>query len=236
MPPTSPPTLRTHRRGRGAPRGPGEFQTAAALLGLGHPLVGLLYACHTTADEIVVVAAVQAAAVVLLWAGAPFALALAVAAAVVQLALDLRFGMLRMYRHELCRDLVIGGREQLPLAALRCELRRLRDPRRRAWLARAVKELADSADHPRREIGLGPPLYNLRVLAAVQPQLRDLARSLQAGGGGVRGVALLDRLITSGTSPLYGRRVGPLRDELGRIRYLLCSGSLSTRGSSALDE
>jgi hypothetical protein len=224
MPPTSPPTLRSHRRGRGAPRGPGECQTAAALLGLSHPLVGLLYACHTTADEIVVVAAVQAAAAVLLWAGASFALALEVAAAVVQLALGLRFGLVRMYRHELCRDLVIGGREQLPLAAVGCELRRLRDPRRRAWLAGAVERLADSADPRRPEIGLGPPLHNRRVLAAVQPQLRDLAQSLQAGGGGLRGVAMLDRLITSGTSPLYGSRVGPLRDELGRIRYLLCLG------------
>jgi len=63
------------------------------------------------------------------------------------------------------------------------------------------------------------------VLAAVKPQLRDLVQSLRADGAGVRGVAMLDRLITSGASPLYGRRVGPLRDELGRIRYLLRSGS-----------
>jgi hypothetical protein len=62
------------------------------------------------------------------------------------------------------------------------------------------------------------------VLAAVEPQLRELARSLHADGAGVRGVALLDRLITSGSSPLYGARVEPLRDELGRIRYLLGSG------------
>jgi hypothetical protein len=225
MPPPSLPTPRTHRLGRTPRRGLGEPQTAEALLGLGHPLVGLLYACQTTADEIVVVAAVQAAVVVLFWLSAPFALALAISTAVVQLSLAGRYGMLRMYRHELCRDLVIGGREKLPLAALGCELRRLRDPRRRAWLARAVEELADSADQRRREIGLGPPLCNRRVLAGVQPQLRDLARLLQAGGGGVRGVALLDRLITSGTSPLYGRRVEPLRDELGRIRYLLGSGS-----------
>jgi hypothetical protein len=171
------------------------------------------------------VAALQVVGGVLLWVSAPFALALTVAAAVVQLALDARLAMLRLHRRELCRDLVIDGLERLPLAALGCELRRLRNPRHQARLARTAEELADSADHYHHEIGLGPPLYSHRVLARVQPELRDVARSLQADGGGVRGVALLDRLITSGTSPLYGRQVGPLRDELGRIRYLLRSGS-----------
>jgi hypothetical protein len=199
----------------------GECETAAALLGLGHPLVGLLYACHTTVDEIAVVAAFQVAAVVLLWVGASFALALTVAAAVVQVALDVRFGMLRMHRRDLCRDLVIAGRGRLPLASLAHELRRLSDPRLQARLARALKELAGSGDHHHHELGLGPPLHSRRVLAAVEPQLRDLLRALHADGAGVRGVAMLDRLITSGTSPLYGRRVGPLRDELGRIRYWL---------------
>lgn len=225
MPPTSPPTLSTHQRGRAAPRGARECRTAEALLGFSHPLVGLLYACRTTADEIVLVAALQVAGGVLLWVSVPFALALAVAAAVVQLALDVRFGMLKLHRRELCRDLVIGGRERLPLAALDCELRRLRDPRHQARLARAVEELADTADHDHHELGFGPPLYSRRVLAAVQPQLRDLVPSLRADGAGVRGVALLDRLITSGTSPLYGKQVRSLRDELGRIRYLLGSGS-----------
>lgn len=73
--------------------------------------------------------------------------------------------------------------------------------------------------------GFGPPFYRSHVLAAVEPQLLDVARLLDAEGAGVRGIAMLDRLITSGTSPLYGSRVEPLRDELGRIRYLLGSGS-----------
>ena len=221
MPPTSPPTLSSPRPARAA----GECQTAEVLLGLGHPLVSLLYACHTTADEIVVVAALQVAGVVLLWMSAPYALALTVAAAAVQLALDVRTGMLRAHRRELCRDLVIDGRGRLPLAALRCELGRLRDPRLQTRLARSLEDLASSADHHHQELALGPPLCSRRVLAAVKPQLRDLVQSLRADGAGVRGVAMLDRLITSGASPLYGRRVGPLRDELGRIRYLLRSGS-----------
>ena len=170
-------------------------------------------------------AALQVVGGVLLWVKAPFALALMVAAAVVQLALSMRLGVLRLHRRDLCRDLVIAGREQLPLVALGCELRRLRDPRHQARLARAVEELGAGADHNHHEPGPASPLYSRRVLAAVEPELRQVARSLRADGAGVRGVALLDRLITSGISPLYGGRVGPLRDELGRIRYLLGSGS-----------
>jgi hypothetical protein len=224
MPPTSRPTLTTHRQRR-APRGASECRTAETLLGLSHPLVGLLHACHTTADEIAVVAALQVIGGVLLWLSVPFALALTVAAAIVQLALGVRLGMLRLHRRELCRNLVIDGLERLPLASLGCELRRLRDPRHQARLARTAEDLADRADHYNHERGLGPPLYSHHVLAGVQLQLRDVARSLRADGRGVRGVALLDRLITSGSSPLYGRRVGPLRDELARIRFLLHPGS-----------
>ncbi len=171
------------------------------------------------------VAALQVAGVLLFWVSAPFALALTVAAAVVQLALGLRLAMLMAHRHDACRDLVIDGEERLPLAALRVELRRLCDPRRQARLARAVEELANTVDQQRREIGLGPPLCSRRVLAAVEPQLRDLVPLLRADGAGIRGIALLDRLITSGMSPLYGERVAPLRDELGRIRYLLILGA-----------
>lgn len=152
MPPASPPTLSTPRPARAA----GECQTAEALLGPSHPLVGLLSACQTMADEIVVVAALQVAGVVLLGLSATFALALTVAATAAQLALGMRFGMLRAYRRELCRDLVIDGRGRLPLAALKCELRRLRDPRLQARLARSLEELARTDDHHRHEVGLGP--------------------------------------------------------------------------------
>jgi hypothetical protein len=58
-----------------------------------------------------------------------------------------------------------------------------------------------------------------------RPRLMRLRGYGVGVGLDVRGVALLDRLITSGTSPLYGSQVGPLRDELGRIRNLLGSAS-----------
>ena len=60
------------------------------------------------------------------------------------------------------------------------------------------------------------PIHSRRVLTAAEPDLRGVVTRLRAGGGELRGVALLDRLITSGASPLYGESVDPLREELAR--------------------
>jgi hypothetical protein len=56
---------------------------------------------------------------------------------------------------------------------------------------------------------------------AMESQLRELSARLRAGGAELRGVAFVHRLLTAGSSPLYGRRVEPLRAELARARRLL---------------
>lgn len=196
---------------------------AERLLGGGHPLVALLYACQATTEAIVAVAALQFAALALLLLGTRSGLALAASGAVVQLTLDLRLAVLPAHQRELCLELIIAGRERLPLAAVARERRRLLEPRHQRRLARSMEEPADIAARRRHEGGRGRPLHSLLVLVAVEPQLRELADLLRADGAGVRGVALVEYLITTGVSSLYGERVGPLRDELGRARHLLGS-------------
>jgi hypothetical protein len=178
----------------------------------------VLYACGATADGILGVAAVELGALALWWVNASYARALAIGAGVVQVALGLRLANLRVQRRELCLELVSGGREHLPLDVVARERRRLDDPRHRARLAASLEHLADMRvrSGERRR-----PICSRRVLAAVEPQLRDIAGRLRAGGVDVRGVALLDRLVTSGSSPLYGEEVGALRNELARSRYWL---------------
>ena len=106
-------------------------------------------------------------------------------------------------------------------ATLRRECRRLGDPRRQARLARSLEELARfAAQRPgRRERQRS--VYSRRVLAAVQPELCDIAARLRAGGAELRGVALLEWLVSAGASPLYGEHAAPLWEELVRGRYLL---------------
>ena len=66
------------------------------------------------------------------------------------------------------------------------------------------------------------PLYCARVVRAVSPELADVARLVREGGG-LRGLAGAQLLVTDGLSPLYGHVELTLRQELGRIRFLLAS-------------
>jgi hypothetical protein len=64
------------------------------------------------------------------------------------------------------------------------------------------------------------PLADRRLIRAVAPDLREAA-SLLRGDPAVHGVALVEWLLTSPATPLYGSEVEPLRAELRRARYLI---------------
>ena len=65
------------------------------------------------------------------------------------------------------------------------------------------------------------PLFTARVIRPLAAQLSEIAGLLREGSPEVRGVALVERLLTSGGSPLYGTNIDLLREELRRARYLL---------------
>ena len=58
------------------------------------------------------------------------------------------------------------------------------------------------------------------MIREAAPELRHVADLLRAGPA-VRGVALVEWLLTSAATPLYGSEVEPLRQELWRAVYLL---------------
>jgi hypothetical protein len=189
-----------------------------------HDLAGVLGACRAARDAIAAVAAVQLAGVALLALATRAAGALLIAATAVQLALLLRFAVLAGTRTDLVRRLIVEGRSPSECPALAREWRRLADPRRRARLARSLLELADMAQRPSSYLAGARPYFNVRVVRAVAPELRELGVLLRGGDCGVRGVALLQSLQTSGASVLYGNATRPLREELARARYLLLDG------------
>lgn len=198
-----------------------DGSVAAVMLGADHPLVAVLHAKQRADEGLVAVACVQLVDVVLLFSGVPFALPLALASALVQTAVAMRLAAIGAHRRDVCRALIIEGRERLPLAAVEREVRRFGARRRGARIARSIEELADLGDRRRAQAGPGPPVWDVRVLEAVAPQLHEIAGLLKADAPAIRGVALVDWLISDGQSPLYGRWVDPLREELGRARYLL---------------
>ena len=120
-----------------------------------------------------------------------YARALAIGAGVVQVALGSRWASLRVQRRDLCLELVIAGREHLPLAAVARERQRLDDPRRQAQLATSLEHLAVIAV---RTAPARAPASDLQPACA---------GSGRASAGGCRG-------------PAARRRRGPTRRRVAR--------------------
>jgi hypothetical protein len=198
-----------------------DLSIAEASLGGVHPLATALRRLRTAREQFVSVSAVQAGALVLWTGGWALGAAAAIAAAACQLALGCRIAALRATRHEVCLQLIIEGGSSLPLWCIDRVCRRLLDARRRDHLARSVDELVDEAHRRYITPGAARPLAHRRVVRATAPELRRVAALTRGEAPGLRGVALVEWILTSPATPLYGIEVEPLRRELGRARYLM---------------
>jgi hypothetical protein len=194
------------------------------LLGTEHPF--------TRADDTLAVFRRQAGAVGLvllagiaaLIAGFGQAVTFLIGSAVVLLVLTVLAGEQWDRRRFAARQLVLDGREGLPLAPVQRERRRLLEARTRHYVARSFERVLQHVT--RRPAPVPPsvrPLFDVGTVASVTEDLREIVRLLHAGVAHARGVALAERLLTEGISPLYGYDAIALRDELRRVRYLLTS-------------
>jgi hypothetical protein len=192
------------------------------VLGPDHPL--------TRANESLKVVLRQAGAVALLLIGSLAALAfgvgnaitLVIGCVIVLPALGAIAAELWDRRRHAARQLVLDGRESLPLPAIQRERRRLLEARTRRYVAQSFERVLQHVT--RRPAPVPPsvrPLFDVRVVATVTDDLRAIVSLLHAGVPHARGVALAERLLTEGVSPLYGYDAIALRDELRRVRYLL---------------
>jgi hypothetical protein len=193
------------------PRSPVE------LLGSNHPLVrgnglrGDLWWQSLVTATAVLLGAIGAAS------GRSWGLPLLVAAAIVQLGLAVAFALLAQLQRERARELIIAGRGGLPLPALAREQRRLQRPRLRASLADALEDCVRAAERWPTLVPTARPVFDPRLVRAAASELRAIAALLRASTVSARAVARVERLLTSGASPLYGREPEALRHELMRI-------------------
>ncbi len=194
-----------------------EPAAAAALLGEAHPLTVALTRCDGLLYRLWVLALVHIAGLVL-WLGTPeVGMPLVVGAVLAELGLGGWWLLLVQERRGACRDLIAAGGEALPLDALARERDRLRSPRHQAELARSIARLTTRVSDSTRTAR--PPI-DARVLSAAAPGLREIQRRMEAGEVSVRAVALVEQLISSPLSPLYGSDAGELTREIGRVQYL----------------
>jgi len=211
----SPPTLLRAPAARQPPAG--DF------LGAHHPLVRAIHACAVVAHQALAVGITLAGAAVAGACGAEWARTVGLSALIVLLILAGAAAELHQRKRQRALDLILEGRERLPIAAIRRERRRLLDPRTRSLLAASFQTMAQEAtSRPKMVIRASRPLFDVKVVAGVAEELRAVARLLGPESESARGVALAERLVMDGmASPLYGHNIAALREQLKRIRYLL---------------
>ena len=221
MRPHSPRIPTAHQPVLSTDRAASDLSIAEASLGGAHPLATALRRLVTAREQLTSVTAVQAGALVLWTGGWAVGAAVAISAAACQLALGCRIAALRATRHAASLQLIIECGSSLPLCCIDRVCRRLRDRRRRDQLARSIDELVDEAHRRYITPGAARPLAHRHVVRAAAPELRRVAALIRGDAPGLQGVALVEWILTSPATPLYGAEAEPLRRELGRARYLM---------------
>jgi hypothetical protein len=202
---------------------PGEvLQPTSTVLGPSHPLAETIETLAEARRQAVTVVVIFAASLAPAAVGIPWAQTAALSAAAMFCVLSTAVLTLRRQRRRQALELILEGREELPVAAVEEERRRLLDPRGRTMLAVSLENLADDA--LAAESWPNGSVFERSTVVAVADQLHDVGSLLRADPGRARGVALARRLLSDGVgSPLHRGELGALRHELRRIRFLLVS-------------
>jgi hypothetical protein len=97
--------------------------------------------------------------------------------------------------------------------------RQLTSPRFRSGLAASIRNLIDAAEEPVPGLAAAVPIRRREILSG-RALLLELADDLASGDDlKPRGIALVERLLTDGDSPLYSQ--GSRGEELRRARAAL---------------
>jgi hypothetical protein len=215
------------RRLLAGPLGERTARTAGTVLGRSHPLTRGIDAVGCVSKQWLTCAALIAGAVIARIEGDAWAVAVAVSAGLVLLTLTVVVLALRRRVRDEAMRLIAEGHEALPIAVVQRQRERLLSPRTRDTLARTLEMMRRQALCPPRIMTRGArPLFSVLVIASVAPDLRALISVLRTENASAMGVSLLERLITHGDSPLYGRDAAVLREELRRVRSALGSNGV----------
>lgn len=215
-------------RGRGFRAGRASVEEDGRIVGVrrDHPLARATDAVRCTGRQWNQVAAALVGSVIARAEGGRWASGLVCSAGGVLVVLSLVFAVRVQARRDCVTDVILEGREDLPVAVAQRERRRLVSDRHRLGLARSLEEMVREAAAPRTgRVRLVLPLFEPRVVAQVADELLELGGVLRTGRMSAHGVACLERLVSHATSPLYGHDVVALRAELRRVRGPLKEGA-----------
>jgi hypothetical protein len=196
-----------------------EDEAASGLLGRDHALARALAVRRVLVKQSLLVAVVVFAGVLALIEHASAASSVLLGAVVVEATLACAVAISSCRTRDRVIELIVDGREDLPLLAIERERRRLLNPGNREALAARIDQvrLLGRQSSARRDAW---PLHR-PTIARVAPELDRVAALLRSGRGDARAAAMIERLLSEGTSPLYGRDPLALSEQLHRIRFHL---------------
>ena len=199
-----------------------DKREAESVLGRGHRLTRALSYLHTLAlQATVAILAVVAGSVALVAQLRHSGLVFGVASAVA-LAFVLAWTVANCIARERAEDLIAAGDDSVVLPVIARVRRRLASRREREALAHSLEALHRDAMRWYKILPQFRPPNGVQQLRHVSSEIEALATALRRDRVRVQGVALTARFLSDGyRSPLYGNELGPLREELNRIRYLL---------------
>ncbi len=148
---------------------------------------------------------------------APWGMTLLVIAGTVELALLSALMHASSRIRERARESIISGGADLRLSAVARERERLLRPRLRRSLAGAMEDLVEVSERWHSVLRQYRPVFDPRLVRATATELRTIARLLRSRPARAAAVARVERLLTSGASPLYGHDPAELRVELAHI-------------------
>jgi hypothetical protein len=194
--------------------------SVGTVLGADHPLARALDELAAARRQLVAVGALLVVCVGVTVAGLVAALPLALAAGGVGVVLAVRAAVVADRRRQCVLDLIIAGGAHLPLDDVQRVRGQLLEPRRRRQLAGCLDTIARAS-----ELATGTPadlqLTHRRTVEPVRRELREIAAIVHGDEPNVAGLAMAERLVHDGCSPLYGTDPVALRETLWRIRFRL---------------
>jgi hypothetical protein len=193
---------------------------ASRLLGRAHPLARVLDEQACVDAQVCVLSGLIGGSLLAAATGFRAAVPVAIAAGVVDFVWCCRAVGVHEHKRDLVLELVASGGGSLPLDVVERERRRLLDDRRRRRLAEWLAAVAEARDVAIGKVGTRP-LMSVGVVTSCRRELLDVVSLVDGDEPGVAGVALLELVVSHGTSPLYGEDAAALRRELWRIRYLM---------------
>jgi len=196
---------------------------AALVLGCGHPLSRMVMLVRVLAWQLAAVSGVVAVGALAVAGRRAWGIGLLSVALVAELVLVMLYALAQQVQREHVLRLIASGRAGLPVEEISREAQRLATPRHRTQLASRLERAMDEAVHWHQFPVASRPPPGVRLLCAFAPEVGEIVGQLRGGQPTLPGIALLELLLTGGYgSALYTGDRDLLREQLWRIRYLIC--------------